>query len=468
MRTSNDKPRLTFFARIFLSFWSAVILIVISSIFFSSWVYVKRQHALDNVDVAPLIKAARLAAENNGVEGLRAWRRDSELRYRSLDIFLIDKNLEDIDGRAISLRMTEMIRFFRTVPYENPEQNIDGRWGWWDLPEIRLVDGSLYTLAFEPFDFSRLDVLAKSSTPYFLLLTCIVIGTIVCWMLARNMARPVHHMQEVVQKMVEGDLSSGIGEKYQSRTDELGVLARDFDRMANRIRRLLSVKEELLRHVSHEFRSPLARLDLALELARRKNASLDTQLDRIGHESARLDALIGEVLELSKMSDQAFLQKIEVDLIALLAQVVDDANFEGTQYNVRVCLHYQNPAFINGDKAALMRVFDNILRNAITFTASGSVIDVTVSPDAYGYSNLAHWRIDIADFGPGVASKDLPRLFEPFSGISNNVKRDSFGLGLALANNIVVAHHGQLIAENRRDDKLTGLIVSVLLPALSI
>ncbi|MEN0037852.1 MAG: ATP-binding protein [Cellvibrio sp.] len=466
------KRPITLFLRIFISFWLAVALILIFGAALTTWLYASRHHSLDNVQVLPLITEARQAAQNDGEDGLKKWRREKENYYGALQIFLIDnENLQDLEKRELSTRLVEMLKVYRGLTYEKPEYDIDGRWGWWDMPKINISNGKTYTIIFQPFDNSRLEIIALPYMPYFLLLISILISTPICWILARYISTPVRHLQEQARMLVEVGENTPVGEKFTSRSDELGGLARDFDHMVNRIHTLLAAKEELLRNVSHELRSPLARIDLALELARRKDQHMDLQLERIEQESAKLNSLIGEIIELSKSVDQSSSKHHQIDLIALLELVVDDANFEAQQYDTQVILQGAKNAFVQGDENELRKVFDNILRNAVSFTAPSTTIDVTIRQSSEQRKNGDYWVIDIADHGPGVREKELPQLFDPFFKAASNIPRNSSGLGLSISANIVAACKGWITARNRSNqadtENKTGLIVTVVLPVLT-
>lgn len=464
---------LTLFLRIFISFWLAVALILIFGLVFTTWLYTNRHHSLDNVQVLPLIIEARQAAQTDGEDGLKKWRSEKENYYAALQIFIVDNNnLHDIEKRELSVRLVEMLKVYRNLTYEKPEYDIDGRWGWWDMPKIHFPNGKTYTIIFQPFDNSRLEIIALPYMPYFLLLISICISTPICWILARYISTPVRHLQQQARMLVEGS-KVPVGEEFMLRNDELGGLARDFDHMAQRIHTLLAAKEELLRNVSHELRSPLARMDLALELARRKDKTLDLQLNRIEQESEKLNNLISEIIELSKIRDQSSNAVNTVNLNTLLNRVVDDANFEAQQYDTQVILHNEDNAFVLGDENALRKVFDNILRNAITFTAPTTSINVNIRKEFQHQGNRDYWLIEIADHGPGVAEKELPHLFEPFFKATSPIVRSSSGLGLSICANIVASYDGWIKARNRKNqEKLSaqgqsGLIVTVALPVIN-
>src|SRR5690606_5332850 len=209
--------------------------------------------------------------------------------------------------------------------------------------------------------------------------------------------------------LAAGNLEARVGQEFSRRKDELGVLARDFDAMADHVRNLLASKEDLLRGMSHELRSPLARLRVALGLARRPGEDLLRQLDRIELEAERLDTLIGQMLQLSQLrAAEPVLTREPLDIGTLLSEVLEDALLEASATNKRVEWGASSGVLVDGDQRLLRSAIENVVRNAIRFTATGTAVTVKQSLD--------HGRatISIKDQGPGVPVAELDRIFEPF------------------------------------------------------
>jgi two-component system, OmpR family, sensor kinase len=285
-----------------------------------------------------------------------------------------------------------------------------------------------------------------------------LISIAVCWSLARYVSKPVERLQSSARSLAAGNLEARVGEEFSRRHDELGVLARDFDRMAEHVRNLIASKEDLLRGLSHELRSPLARLRVALGLARRPGENLGKQLDRIELEAERLDTLIGQMLQLSQLrAAEPALSRDEVDLQTLLTEVVDDARLEVSATNKEVEFAAGLNVVVEGDWRLLRSAIENVLRNAVRFTAPGTAVTVKLADDA------ASARITIEDSGPGVPESELRLIFEPFYRVAESRDRDSggTGLGLAITSRILALHGGKVNATNIPNG---GLIVSMVLP----
>jgi two-component system sensor histidine kinase CpxA len=285
----------------------------------------------------------------------------------------------------------------------------------------------------------------------------LVVGGLSFW-LARTLSSPVPPLRAATRALSDGDLSARVEASVTRRRDEIGQLARDFDAMAERIEGLVASQQRLLRDVSHELRSPLARLVVALELARsRAGDEAGGALDRIEREAGRLEVLIGQLLLLERL-EAGEVDGVEtvVDLGALLADVVADAGFEAEGEGTEV--GFEGRGRVRGREGLLRSAFDNILRNAVHHTEPGSVVDVRL--DVGGGDAV----ITIRDRGPGVPDDELERIFDPFYRVGEARDRASggTGLGLAIAARAVRAHGGTIAASNHTDG---GLQVTIRLPA---
>jgi two-component system sensor histidine kinase CpxA len=250
-----------------------------------------------------------------------------------------------------------------------------------------------------------------------------------------------------------------VGEEFSRRQDELGVLARDFDTMADHVRMLIASKETLLRALSHELRSPLARVRVALGLARREGADLPKQLDRIELETERLDTLIGQMLQLTHLrAVEPVLQRTPIDLTGLVSEVVEDARLEASAKDKFVEWVPGGPLALEGDAMLIRSAIENVVRNAVRFTDTGTTVTATIE------GSPLYVSIVIEDRGPGVPEAELSRIFEPFYRVAECRDRDSggTGLGLALTAGVVRLHRGEVNASNRAQG---GLRVEIKLPA---
>jgi signal transduction histidine kinase len=294
-----------------------------------------------------------------------------------------------------------------------------------------------------------------------LMLSLFAIG-LVGWTVAGGISRPLAALQRAAKRMAEGDLAARVGDRYTRRHDELGLLAREFDRMAGRIEALVAHERAVLQDVSHELRSPLARLQLALELAQSDRRPDDTgpngnaeHFARAEREIQRLDRLIGELLALSRMeADLPGMQRERVDLAALAADCVAAAQMDADALNATLALVPGSPAEVLGSPELLARAIDNLLSNALKFGAGGAV---AISLERTSGRVI----VGVRDHGPGVPEAELPRLFRPFFRGANGARADGHGLGLAIVKRIVTAHGGEATAANADGG---GLLVRLSLP----
>lgn len=292
-----------------------------------------------------------------------------------------------------------------------------------------------------------------------LLATFLVTG-LVALLLARSLTAPLTTLRQATQRFAAGDLSTRVRQKIRGE-DEIGALAADFDRMAEHIEALVESRQRLLRDISHELRSPLARLGIALELARQKTDSAAAPpLDRIELEAGRLNELIGELLTLAR-TDTPQPEAAEVRLDTLVEEVAADADYEARGRQRRVELGRCQPVKLQGQGELLRRAIENVLRNAIRHTAPGTT--VTLSLERATNSGAEQAIIRVQDRGPGVAEELLEQLFLPFFRIEEARDRQSggTGLGLAITQRAIQLHGGQVQARNHPQG---GLVVELLLP----
>jgi signal transduction histidine kinase len=283
----------------------------------------------------------------------------------------------------------------------------------------------------------------------------VVVGLLLlmCYLFARHLTNPVRQLHKAVDRFGQGDLDARVG---SNRRDELGELARAFDQMAGRTQTLLAAERRLLLDISHELRSPLARLNVAVELARSGGDS-ESQLNRIQKEADRLATLVGELLQVTRAEGDPSQRKLEpVQLDSLVKDVVEDSRIEADAREVRVELTALAGIKLAGDEELLRRAVENVVRNAIRYAPAGTAVEVAIA-DIPG-----HAVVRIRDYGPGVPSDALPRLFDPFYRVDTDRNRMSggVGLGLAIARRAVELHKGTVQAKNANP----GLLVEIDLP----
>lgn len=275
---------------------------------------------------------------------------------------------------------------------------------------------------------------------------------VLCYAFARHLTAPLRNMQKTIERFGHGDFSARVNSK---RGDELGQLARTSDRMAERIENLLKLQRRLLQDISHELRSPLARLGVAVELAR-GGGDTSTALNRIEKEADRLNTLVGELIQVTRAEgDPSGLAAEPIRLDELIRSIVDDVHIEADRRGVT--LHLQMDAVeCSGSPELLRRAAENVIRNAIRYSPEGALIDIGISHQS-GTARLA-----VRDFGPGVPAESLGAIFDPFYRVESDRGRSSggVGLGLAIARRAVELHHGTIEASNANP----GLIVTIEIP----
>ncbi len=290
----------------------------------------------------------------------------------------------------------------------------------------------------------------------------ILLSGLVCFWLAWYLARPVRYLSEATHRLSGGELGVRVGKTMGRRRDEIADLGRDFDRMAERLQSLILTQKQLLSDVSHELRSPLARLQVALGLARKKiGKHAEKDLDRIEQEANRLDDLVGQVLTLARLEVlEPDVLEDYVDITELLKTIIEAVEFEAADSNRHVHLISETSCIVKANAELLRRALENIIHNAVHYTEEGTNVEVNIqdSIEQKGCINIS-----VCDHGTGIPEEKLPFLFEPFVRLSEARERSSggYGLGLAIAERAIRLHGGFVSASNREGG---GLCVLVQLP----
>lgn len=304
--------------------------------------------------------------------------------------------------------------------------------------------------------------LASSGRPAFpwtnVLLTIIVSG-LVCFAVARYLAAPLRQVRDVSYRLAAGDLQARAGPTVGVRRDEIGDLVRDFDTMAARIEALVHSQNQLLSDISHELRSPLARLNVALELARRKaGEAAQPDLNRLEAEASRMNELIGRILALARAETPDAAHPFDlVELRDVVAVVAGNAGYEAQEQGKAVRFECLADPAVMGDAELLTSAVDNIVRNALRYTPAGSSVDIRLAVTS------TEAIVSVRDHGPGVPEAELERIFTPFHRVDTGRDRGAggAGLGLAIARRAVALHKGSLAAALA---EAGGLVVTMRLP----
>ena len=298
------------------------------------------------------------------------------------------------------------------------------------------------------------------------LLVVLTVSGLICYVLARYLTAPVLDLGAAVKRLASGDLSVRVGPALGNRNDEISRLAHDFDGMAERIESLLTSQRVLLRDISHELRSPLARLNVALELCRKgSDPEIAKNLDRIEREARKLNEMIEQLLTLNRVeSGISGMEQSRIDLARLIQEVSEDADFEARSLNRRVEVLSRDECRIDGNEDLLRRAAENVARNAVRYTKEGCAVDISLRRIQDDGAPRA--LITIRDHGHGVPEESIPHLFKPFYRADHGRDRESggAGLGLAITEAAVRLHNGTVRAMNAGDG---GLIIEISLPILS-
>ena len=446
------------FLRIFLSYWMAQALFLVLAILVTVVAHEKGEASKWQEQQTEIMTHAVQAYEQQGPVELHQYlsqTRDS----RRIWAYLLNS-----DGREVS-------------GYELP------RWGQAVAKGLRPAPRE-YWQRFTPSPFRRHVVHGTSGKEYIFIamlppgpfgpdgvpglgiLIAIISSGLVCYLLARYLTSPIGRLREATRRLAEGDLSAraGGGSELQG-GDEITGLVHDFDAMAGRLEQSVNAQSRLLHDISHELRSPLARLNVALALARQRTGpAAQSTLDRIELEAERLNALIGDLLTIARLENgKDVSRETPVHLAELVEGIADDADFEAQSRKSHVETRIQHDCVVLGHKGLLRSAIENVVRNAIRYTAEGTTVNVRLtcsnvsSPEAV---------IQVNDAGPGVPEDSLDKLFRPFYRIDDARGRGTggVGLGLAITDRAVRLHNGSVKATNRPEG---GLMVEIRIPSVA-
>jgi two-component system sensor histidine kinase CpxA len=377
------------------------------------------------------------AFEEGGVEGLTAYLRKLDAKLPG-ERFLVDstgRNLADGSDRATLVRSAELAKFGIA---EQP----DGRLAVVAKPRD---DRFRFIWVVEPW-FEL-----PSAKPFIAVVVAIIAAMGAA--LALYISVPLRRLRRVMGLFGRGELGARVGSR---RRDEIGIVSREFDLLAERVETLVIAERRLLQDVSHELRSPLTRLDVAIDLAI-KREDRGPLLKRIRRDITRLSVLVGELLHLTRMEGEPSTRVLEVVRPAeLLRLLVEDCTIEAEAKGCRLVFEAAWSGSIKGDLELLRRAFENVIRNAIRHAPEGTLVRVSLAWYGQGV------KVEVRDYGPGVPAEALSSLFEPFFRVEDDRSRESggVGLGLAIARRAIAIHGGSISARNAGP----GLSLEIILP----
>jgi signal transduction histidine kinase len=456
--------------RIFRSFWLAIALILVGTVIVAVSTAIQRRDDQPWVERGDLFAQADVAFETGGPDALREWLEGIATDPAFTRTYVVGPDGRDMLNRPlphyIVAPLVGRTKHGKRTVRSGAIAPVGGA--------LVLVspDGSTYHVIVGPLHehpllFGELQLPAVAAAT---LAIALLVSTVICFFLTRHLVRPIDRLRQATREVAAGDLSVRMLPRLKGRQDDLALLAADFDTMAERVQTLLESKQRLLRDVSHELRSPLTRLQLALSLARRQDGGVERQLTRIASEADRLEQLIARILKLVRLErpGSAF-QGVPVDVGKLLQVIVQDVAIEAEARSCTVALHADAALEVSGDPELLRSAFENVIRNAVRYSVSGSAVEVrswrcAQSPDRPPGA-VEHVEVTVRDHGPGVPEKDLKLIFEPFYrvGAARDRAGGGEGLGLAIASRAIAVHGGSIEARNAPGG---GLEVAMRLPAM--
>lgn len=439
------------FWKFLLAFWLALLLAGVG-VGTTVWL---GQRALDDrsgelaggPQTAVLVQATASVLQYGGSETLRGMLEQWQRQPHGAHVYVIDDVGQEMLGRSVS---PQALGQARRLAHEQGEPQI---------ARMVRVAGREYLL-FAPAE-GRNSPPGPPPSPLVPILAGLLASLGFSALLAWYLSTPVRHLRAALDAAAAGRLGIRVGQRMGRRRDEVTDLGRHFDRMAEQLQVLIGSQRRLLHDVSHELRSPLARLQAAIGLARQRPENLDSSLERIERESVRLDRLVGELLTLSRLevgmggeTDEA------IDLADLARQVAEDARFEAEASGRRVLFSGAGEAVVTGCAEVLHRALENVSRNAVKFTPEGTTVEIALTRLADPQRII----VTVSDRGPGVPEGELQTIFEPFVRSATHRQEAGFGLGLAIARRAIESHGGSIRALDRPGG---GLRVEIILPASS-
>jgi len=387
---------------------------------------------------------------SGGVPALQAWLQQDAGIPDNVSVFVIDPAGRDILDRDLP---AEYRRLISTSVIGAPDSSGDAFRPVRLAPQIVAADGTAFAFLVLP---SNISLWGNAATALGLVAAATLVIATVAWFIAGTIGRPVAELQQAARRLASGDISARVPARLANRKDELGQLAADFNYMAEQLRSLLEGRENLMSELSHELRSPLARLRAALALTAARNRLEDDERQRIDKEIGLMNEVIGEILRYSSLNTPVRVKKRLVRCERVLAELVEVEEVEATGKGCRLALDTAPELLVAGDPDLLRRAFENILRNAIRYAPAGSVIDIRGERAA----DDTEICIGVRDRGPGLPADQLERIFDPYVRMSNS--RVGSGLGLAIVKRIIERHAGSVSAELCAGP---GLLVMCRLPA---
>ena len=444
--------------KIFLSFWLATILIIITTAWVTSEIAQKSSiPAREQVFMDSYANAAITIFESSHRDALKKWLKQTG-ESKQMTLFLLSSTGDIIGNQEPP---SEIKRIGADLVKEKLDDGILKFGNLIISHEILSTSGTAYRLAAVSEKPLAHFVIIPWAGLTIRLTIAILISGLICYLLSVYLTQPLRSLKLAAKSIAKGELNTRVGPFKGHHRDELATLSYEFDRMAEQLEVLVHSKERLLQDISHELRSPLARLQIAIELGRNKTGGLaELEFQRMEMECLRLNTLIGEILEfarLDKSVDQ--LNRTHVPVIPLLQKLIEDANFEFDNSKPGELPNTSPIQELYIDERLIHRAIENIIRNAYRYSPPDEAVTIELSTDA----SKQYFIIDILDRGPGVPEEQLETILNPFYRVdtSREKKTGGYGLGLAIADKAAKQHQGTITAMNRKNG---GLCVRITLP----
>jgi two-component system sensor histidine kinase CpxA len=440
--------------KIFISFWLATILVILTVAWFTS--HLAQSASMPMREYAFMDSYANAAVttyESGGRPTLNQWLQKTNISQK-MKLFFIDSqgnvlNTPPPPPSAV-LKIATKIRKHQLAP------------GIVKTEEL-IVSHEVYDHQHLPYRLVALSVIPLS---HFLaihwagltlrILSAVFISGLICYALAYFLTHPIRVLQKAARDIGQGKLNTRVIIPKGHKNDDIDMLGQEFNKMASKIEALVISKERLLQDISHELRSPLARLHIATALLKKAAPDQVHALNRIDVECEKLNDLIGEIIHFTRLDSAQINPSLErIHLPSLIQDIMNDANFEFGAHQERVIAKKLESVIIRGDKRLLHRAIENIIRNALHYSPQDKKVLISL------YHKAQQLILDIKDEGPGLSENELQKIFNPFYRVDSarDKKTGGFGLGLAIAREAIRLHKGQILAKNRPHG---GLLVRIV------
>ena len=448
------------FWKIFLTFWFTILIVELITAWVTADLSENEIHPILEQQNFKFIQNTKQAVRKinlQGLTGFQQWRQKNNLEAID-ELYVIDVLGKEISGNELP---DEIIKILKDHPFDQTVND-----------DFKPVQHLLSFKATAP-DNNEFIVITTFQHPHLVsyllapqrVALGVIISGLICFLLARYFTSPLTRLRRSTQMLAQSNFNIASLKHLRKRNDEFGALAIDFENMANRLNQMLDAQRQLLRDISHELRSPLTRIRVALGLARNQPHAGAEQLDRIEREIERLEQLIRELLTFVRIGPSyANACQEKVDVHEMLEQIAEDAAFEQKQNNKNQNIKINCPSKIEtcADALLLHRAVENIVRNACYYSPDNSTIKIHCQTKDNAVI------IAVEDSGPGIPQNMLEQVFQPFVRVSQARESDTggSGIGLAIAKRVVELHRGTIEAYNKSNSE--GLIVKITLPHTSL